>query len=76
VDAPRAGSNLHYYFCRTCGIRTPGRGEHRPQGAASCVIPVASLDDADPKELAAAPIAYVDGRQDRYDRPPEETRLM
>jgi hypothetical protein len=39
-------------------------------------VPVTSLDDVDPDDLAAAPIHYVDGRNDRYDRAPKDTRLM
>jgi len=68
--------NLHYRFCRTCGIRTPGYGEHGPSGGPFYFVPIASLDDVDPDELAAAPLRYVDGRHDRYDRAPEDTRLM
>ncbi len=71
-----AGSNLHYRFCRTCGIRTPGYGEHGPSGGPFYFIPVAALDDVEPDELAAAPLRYVDGRHDRYDQQPEDTRLM
>lgn len=72
----RDGSNLHYYFCATCGIRTPGRGEHGPKGGPFYFVAVASLDDADPEELAAGKIRYVDGRHDLYDRAPADTHLM
>lgn len=48
VPPRRSASNLHFRFCRTCGIRT----------------------------VAAAPLHYFDGRHDRYDRSPEDTRLM
>jgi hypothetical protein len=67
---------LHYHFCKTCGIRTFGRGELESLGGAFYAISVVSLDDVDPDELAAAPIRYVDGRHDRFDQPPEDTRLM
>ena len=70
------GANLHYHFCRTCGIRTVGRGEHGPEGGPFYFIAVASLDDAARDDLAAAPIKYVDGKHDQYDRPPSDTRLM
>jgi hypothetical protein len=71
----RPGANLHFHFCKTCGIRTVGRGEHGPRGGEFYFIPVASLDDAGPDELAAT-IRYLDGRRDRYDSPPEDIRLM
>jgi hypothetical protein len=70
------GSNLHYHFCRTCGIRVVGQGEHGPKGGPFYFVAIASLDDVNEDELAAAPIHYVDGKHDHYDRPPKETRLM
>lgn len=69
-------SNLHFRFCRICGIRTPGYGEHGPSGGPFWFIPVAALDDVGVDELAAAPLRYVDGRHDRYDRAPDDTRLL
>jgi hypothetical protein len=67
---------LHYQFCKTCGIRAFARGDDKSMGGAFYAVAVASLDDADPNELAAASIKYVDGRHDRYDRPPADTRVM
>jgi len=75
VPPGRPGANLHYRFCKTCGVRTAGRGEYGPGGGQFYFIAVASLDDADPDEIAAS-IRHVDGRHDRYDRPPEDIRLM
>jgi hypothetical protein len=72
----RAAANLHYRFCRTCGIRTVGRGEQLgPQGGPFRFIAVAALDDADADELARS-IHYFDGRHDRFDRAPEDVRLL
>ena len=34
------------------------------------------LNDIDPEELAAAPIQYVDGLHDRFDRRPADTRFL
>jgi hypothetical protein len=67
---------LHYQFCKTYGIRVFGWGEHESFGGRFYFVSVASLDDADPEELAAAPIRYVDGRYDRFNQPPEDTRLL
>jgi hypothetical protein len=36
---------------------------------------VASLDEVDPEVLAAAPLRYLDGRYDRYEQVPADTRL-
>jgi hypothetical protein len=75
VPPGSSGSNLHYRFCKICGVRTAGRGEHGPQGDPFYFIAVASIDNADPDELAAS-IHYVDGRHDRFDQPPQDVRLM
>jgi hypothetical protein len=75
TPAGRPAPNLHFRFCKTCGVRTAGRGEHGPAGGPFIFIAVASLDDADADELAKS-IRYLDGRHDRFDRPPEDIRLM
>jgi hypothetical protein len=75
VPPGRPGAGLHYRFCKTCGVRTAGKGEHGPGDRPFYFIAVASLDDADPDEIAGS-IRYVDGRHDRYDRAPEDMRLL
>jgi hypothetical protein len=75
TPAGQPGSNLHYRFCKTCGVRTAGRGDHGPDGGAFYFIAVASLDGVDADELAES-IRYVDGRDNRFDRPPEDIRLL
>jgi hypothetical protein len=72
----RSESNLSYRFCKNCGIRAFARGDHESLGGVFHAIPVNALDDVDPDELAAAPIHYVDGRNDRFNGAPEDTRLM
>ncbi|PTL77734.1 GFA family protein [Vitiosangium sp. GDMCC 1.1324] len=72
----RPGPLLHHQFCKTCGVRTFGWGEHESMGGKFYFVAVASLDDVDPDELAAAPIKYADGRHDRFDQPPKDTRLL
>jgi hypothetical protein len=75
VPPGRPGANLHFHFCKTCGIRTVGRGEHGPDGGAFCFVPLAALDDVDADALAGK-IRYLDGRHDRFDRPPDDIRLL
>lgn len=72
VSRPR----LRYQFCGKCGVRIAAQGDVEALGGPFYAVAVASLDDADPDELAAAPIRYVDGRHDHFDQPPEDTRLM
>ena len=71
----RPGPNLRYRFCKTCGVRTVGQGEYGSGRGPFYFIAIASLDDADPDELSDS-IRYVDGRHDRFDRPPDDIRLM
>jgi len=71
-----AAPNLEYHFCKNCGIRTPSRGVAEALGGVFHAIQVTLLDDVDPDELAGAPIQYVDGRNDHFDRPPADTRLL
>jgi hypothetical protein len=67
---------VEYHFCKICGIRTPGRGEVESMGGAFYAVQVPLLDNVDSEELAAAPIQYTDGRHDRWDRAPADTRFL
>ena len=67
---------IEFHFCNTCGIRTPASGNIGPHGEAMYAIQVPLLDEVDPEELARAPIQYVDGRHDRFDRIPADTWLL
>jgi hypothetical protein len=64
----------HHLFCRTCGVRPFGHGEAAEFGGRFYAINVMCLD-AGEDELAAAPVAFVDGRHDRWDRAPSEPYL-
>jgi hypothetical protein len=63
---------LHYHFCNACGIRTFAWGESESMGGRFYALAVTAIDDADADDLAAAPLRFVDGRQDRFDQPPAE----
>jgi hypothetical protein len=67
---------IEFHFCKTCGIRTPGRGEMEAMGGVFYAVQVRLLDDVDPEELAAAPIQYIDGLHDRFDCMPADTRFL
>ena len=45
-------------------------------GGAFYAVQVSLLDDLDPDDLTAASIRYVDGRHDRFDRPPDDVRFL
>jgi hypothetical protein len=72
----RTGPSIEFHFCEICGIRTPARGDMEVMGGVFHAIQVSLLDDVDPNELAAAPIQYVDGRHDHFDKPPADIRSL
>lgn len=75
TPAGKPQPHLHYRFCRTCGIRVFAQGNLEALGGAFYAVAVASLDDAAVEELAGS-VRYVDGRHERYDRSPEDTRAL
>jgi len=68
------GSNIRHFFCARCGVKTFGRVAIPEIGPVHAVN-VMCLDAAD-AELAAAPILYENGRDDRWDEAPAETRHL
>ena len=65
--------SVQHRFCRTCGIHTHTEGDIPEIGGAYVGVRLATLDDADPAELAAAPVGYSDGRNDNWMEPPAIT---
>ncbi|MFI5304924.1 MAG: GFA family protein [Nitrospiria bacterium] len=63
------GTNVKHFFCKHCGIKMFGRVS-MPQGP-MVSISLATLDDLDTRELSRAPVQYMDGRHDQWDRVPE-----
>lgn len=77
LSSYRFGSGrVEHLFCRHCGIRPFSRGDVEEIGGAFVSINLACLDDLDPAELAAAPVQYMDGRNDNWWNPPAETRHL
>jgi hypothetical protein len=66
----------HHLFCRTCGVRTFERGYVEEIGGDYVSIKLSALDDADPAELAEAPVKYADGRNNAWWTEPAETRHL
>jgi hypothetical protein len=76
VPAGKSEPFLHLHFCRVCGVRPFTKGGHLPAlGGEFYAINVATLD-VPAEELAAAPIRYVDGRNDNWNAAPAETRHL
>jgi hypothetical protein len=68
-------NNIHHLFCKTCGVKSFGRGIG-PGGKPMIAVMLATVDNASDAELAALPIMYVDGRNDDFSKPPAETRHL
>jgi hypothetical protein len=63
-----------HYFCRHCGVRCFGIG-NAPSPERVYGVNLGCLEGVTPQELAATPIVYVDGRNDRHS-PPEITSYL
>ncbi len=66
------GEHVHHLFCSRCGVKPFGRVNLGERGTL-CAVNVAALDDASDAELAAAPVAFQDGRHDAWERTPPVT---
>ena len=66
---------IHHMFCTTCGIKTFGRASG-PDGKDFIAVLVSTLENVPDAELAAAPIMFVDGRNDDFEKAPAETRHL
>jgi hypothetical protein len=67
-------ANVHY-FCRHCGVRGYGVGS-LPGGGRIVGVNLGCLEEVDDATLAAAPVVYIDGRDDRWDAAPAITSHM
>jgi len=74
ADYQFGARRIHHRFCRTCGVRAFGMADLGD--SAFYAVNIAALDDAEPAELAKAPVMYVDGRHDNFQAPPAETRHL
>ena len=64
-----------HFFCKHCGVRAFGTG-NSPRRGKFYAINVTCLDDVTDAELAEAPITYIDGKNDQWERAPAETRHL
>lgn len=64
-----------HHFCGACGINVFSTGVMASSGPFVAVT-VASLDDLPVEALLAAPVRYIDGRNDNWVTPPDEIRHL
>jgi hypothetical protein len=67
---------IGHFFCRTCGVKTFGRGELESMGGVFYGVNIACLDDLTPAQLAALPVLFENGREDRWEVPPTEAAYL
>jgi hypothetical protein len=75
ADYQFGSRTIHHRFCRHCGTKPFGSGHTEALGDFHAVN-VACLDNVSDADLAAIPVAFQDGRHDRWDRMPDETRYL
>lgn len=63
----------HHLFCKHCGVRPFGRGYVEQIGGDFVSINLGALDDATDEELAAAPVQYMNGRDNDWFNAPRQT---
>ena len=66
----------HHLFCKHCGVRCFGHGYVEEIGGDYVSVKISTLDDANPAELAEAPVKYFNGRDNAWWDEPAETRHL
>ena len=66
----------HHLFCKTCGVRSFGRGYVEQIGGHYVSVQVACLDDAPVEDLLAGPVRIGDGRNNNWMEAPAEVRHL
>ena len=66
----------HHLFCKHCGVRSFSRGYVEQIGGDYVSVMLACLDEVDPAELAAAPVRYMNGKDNDWFNTPAETRHL
>jgi hypothetical protein len=65
----------HHYFCRVCGVH-PYEWVDLPDGRQYYNVNIVWLEGLDLDAVMVAPLSYVDGLHDRWDRTPAEIRHL
>src|SRR3954468_16863208 len=66
----------HHVFCKHCGVRLYTYGHVAEIGGDYVSIMLSTFDDLPAAELAAAPVQYMNGRDDDWFHDPAETRHL
>ncbi|PJZ68882.1 aldehyde-activating protein [Leptospira perolatii] len=71
-----ATKSVTHHFCKTCGVRTHSEGYVEAIGGAYVSIVLATLDNMDARELAEAPVVYMDGLNNNWRNQPAEIQHL
>lgn len=63
----------HHVFCKRCGVRLYTHGYVEQIGGHYVSVMLSTLDDLLAAELGAAPVRYMNGRNDDWFHEPAET---
>ena len=66
---------IHHRFCTRCGVRSFAHGADQ-QGNRFYAVRVNCLDGVEPRELAEAPVKFMDMLHDDFKSAPAETRHL
>jgi hypothetical protein len=69
-------NSMHHLFCKTCGVRSFGRGSLEQLGGEFVSVRINCLEDATLAELVSAPVHYFDGLHNHWENTPAETRHL
>ncbi len=72
----REGSDNHHVFCKRCGVRVYAYGNLPDIGGKYVALSLSSLDDLPIEELIAAPVRFMNGRDDDWIHTPAETQHL
>ncbi len=72
----REDSVNHHVFCNRCGVRIYTYGYVEQVGGDYVSVALSTLDNLSTAELVAAPVRYMNGRDDDWFHVPAETRHL
>jgi len=76
TDYQFGSGSAHHLFCKHCGCAPFGKGHIPAIGGDFVGVSLASLDDIETTELAAAPVRYLDGRANNWFEEPTDKAIL
>lgn len=70
------GTDMHHWFCKTCGTRMWTEGNIEELGGHVVMVCINALDDVTVDELVAKPIHYANGADNDWWHPAPDSRHL